>query len=433
MCDVYYNCEFCLAAPGSASHSSGLYSVNSVPTEGFTGSSFDLHNSNVPFWNIYGREPLYSSHRVLQDPDSITMHHRERNPFTLRFRGWVYQERMLAPRTIQFLDRELSWDCRMDTQCECGMMRHEVGVATMGHKKISFVSELQGASAEVYAARWRRIVSSYTSLYLTKEEDRLPAIAGVTRMFEQIRGVESRCHAGIWSDTAVHDLCWLVWDLDDQRKTWAEERSHARIRGAPTWSWASVNAYVGYFSTLGSYNHVFQPLCEVLDIEEPVVVQSLEEEDDDDDDNDNGIHDQAQILTIRGYLLPASLVYQEDIYLEDTKEAQECVSHTYALRFKGKNKTRRFDEDDILRLPGNRHVPNGASVFCLVLGRDQLDVSILEAFPALDRSPDQSDSYHSMVLTVVDASENKYRRIGLISSMKEWLPEFTQEQIVRVC
>lgn len=423
MCDVYYNCEFCLAAPGSASHGSGLYSIGSVPTERFSSSSCGLRSLDNEVWDIYGREPLSSSHHLLKDPDTITMQDAERSPGTLRFRGWVYQERMLAPRTIQFLEQELSWDCRRETACECGMMGHDVGFeASMGEKKIKFVSELQSVLPERHASRWREVVSSYTSLYLTKESDRLPAIAGVTRTFEQTRKPRSTCHAGIWSDTAAHDLSWRVFDLHSQRKIWSKERCKTRILGVPTWSWASVYASVDYYAGVDYYTKHFEPLCRVLEMGPPGLLSSL---------GTNQAHAQSQDLIIHGQLLPAAIVHCQDVHLEDVVGAEKNVRYTYALRFNGDKKTWRFHEDDDLRLPGADHVPHDTAVLCLALGKYQIHRTTLTHVAA--QYSEQFDRYDSLVLQVVDACENKYRRIGLLNSSRVMWLQPTNTRTIYIC
>ena len=421
MCDVYQNCEFCLAAPGSASPGSGLYSVDSVPTERFCVSSNDIHGSNSKSWDVYGREPLSVSHNLLKDPDTVEMHDPERNPKTLRFRGWVFQERMLAPRTIQFLKHELSWDCRKETACECGMMSQDVGFeGSMGQKKIKFFHELQTIPSGRHATRWREVVSSYTSLYLTQESDRLPAIAGVTRMFEKARGSGSTCHAGVWSDTAAQDLSWRVLDRHLQKKLWTKERLQTRIPGQPTWSWASVYAAVNYFAGVGYQKASFDPLCEVIEMGPSGLIPKLDA---------NQTNPQSQDLVIQGQLLPAELCSDRESYLEDSRDAKAEVRYSYALRFRGERGKWPFHEDDDLN-----HIPGDTTVFCLALGKYWLDRITLTRVMLTGQCADKFDRYDCLVLLPVgDASKNTYRRIGMIDISRQMWPRDINQSTVRIC
>ncbi|OCK92266.1 HET-domain-containing protein, partial [Cenococcum geophilum 1.58] len=119
-----------------------------------------------------------------------------KEPFPLLTRGWVLQERYLSPRTLHFCLQELVWECLGDLTCEY---------------------------------QWHSIVEQYTSLKLSKETDRLPALSGLAMRASSILGTYS---CGLWLNTITNDLLWRVPLL---------EHGYGRPTKftGPSWSWAS--------------------------------------------------------------------------------------------------------------------------------------------------------------------------------------------------
>ena len=90
------------------------------------------------------------------------------------------------------------------------------------------------ASKKGLHGRWRKIITEYSPLSLSRPDDRLPALSGLAK---QMRGVVGgRYLAGLWEESLVRDLLWV-----------AVSNPGERARGvAPTWSWASQRAGVRY-------------------------------------------------------------------------------------------------------------------------------------------------------------------------------------------
>jgi len=98
-----------------------------------------------------------------------------------------------------------------------------------------------------YIARlWRTMVSSYTSLDITKSGDRLPALGGLAKHMSLRRS--SRYLAGLWEDSLNDDLLWAVYTTSTYK------RPRPLPRTAPTWSWASVDTYALYFDEILYWN-----------------------------------------------------------------------------------------------------------------------------------------------------------------------------------
>ncbi|KAH6847555.1 heterokaryon incompatibility protein-domain-containing protein [Chaetomium sp. MPI-CAGE-AT-0009] len=109
-------------------------------------------------------------------------------------RGWTFQERLLAPRTLHYTAAELVFECQADI--------------------------------------WAAIVDNYTSRALTYDKDRLPAIAGVATAM-QPHSLEDY-YVGMWSQQ-------LKWSLLRRVPREATSRRHQQPGYAPTWSWASAS------------------------------------------------------------------------------------------------------------------------------------------------------------------------------------------------
>lgn len=143
--------------------------------------------------------------------------------YPLALRAWVYQEQMLSRRTIHYTKRELIWECREAVLCEC---RHdEDALCSLSPRSQHLTSNSAG---------WKELVYDYTGRELTKEEDRLPALAGIARRFGEAHGWTYA--AGLWKEEIMSQLLWAA----------TGKRPRQRTFGVPSWSWASVPSSASY-------------------------------------------------------------------------------------------------------------------------------------------------------------------------------------------
>ncbi|OTA90533.1 hypothetical protein M434DRAFT_390302, partial [Hypoxylon sp. CO27-5] len=119
MADIYQNSYISLAATSSDSTTTGCFPKHAPPT------NLSIRNN-----------PLLS-------------------------RGWVFQERVLAPRILHFCNQELVWECGEQTCFECGT--------------------------------------------LTKDGDRLPALSGLAERMAPFLG---KYLTGLWDKSLLRDLTW---------------------------------------------------------------------------------------------------------------------------------------------------------------------------------------------------------------------------------
>lgn len=152
-------------------------------------------------------------------------------------RAWVLQERLLSPRVVHFTDQELIWECMEHVTCECSAIR---SLWSPGHvpfeKSILHEPLLARLAARDVQQQWWRLVEEYSRLQLTRERDKLPAIAGAARRVSAYRG--GMYLAGLWRDGLLLDLLW------QRRGTLALEDEP--IRDIPSWSWIAPGTRVLY-------------------------------------------------------------------------------------------------------------------------------------------------------------------------------------------
>ncbi|KAF2212744.1 hypothetical protein CERZMDRAFT_12598, partial [Cercospora zeae-maydis SCOH1-5] len=162
---------------------------------------------------------------------------REVEAGPLNSRAWVFQERILAPRTVHFARDQLWWECRQSTACEA----YPKGVP--GPSLAADLPLVRGlTSLDYFSAEhdyiganesWLGLLGAYTQTQITKDSDRLIALAGIATVFyHQMKWAERDYYAGLWAHDLAVDLLWRV----------REEGSRTQ-KGfvAPSWSWASVN------------------------------------------------------------------------------------------------------------------------------------------------------------------------------------------------
>ncbi|PMD43096.1 HET-domain-containing protein, partial [Hyaloscypha variabilis F] len=137
-------------------------------------------------------------------------------------RGWTLQEELLAPRVLYYGSEEIVFQCRELTDCQCGMIHKEA----VTQKRVYERARKETSNSELMY-HWAKLVSKYTTRFLTIETDRFPAISGLTSAFEN-QGLGEYV-AGLWTkDLSI----WLAWRPKRGKRT--------DVYVAPSWSWASL-------------------------------------------------------------------------------------------------------------------------------------------------------------------------------------------------
>jgi hypothetical protein len=127
---------------------------------------------------------LYSTHISMLQP---TIEPSNTSP--LFRRAWAFQERLLSPRVLHFMEPELVLECEDSILCECG--ERDLS-AEMTDKRL-YRRETR--------ATWEFLVELYTARSLTYSTDILPAISAVARDY----GI-SHYLAGFAGETLMSNL-----------------------------------------------------------------------------------------------------------------------------------------------------------------------------------------------------------------------------------
>lgn len=165
--------------------------------------------------------------------------------FPLLTRGWVFQERLLSPRFLQFSKDELLWDCRESMLCECGQRPPD-----LPFNQVTVKSD----DGELLPYKWRKIAEFYCSLNLTYPKDKLPALSGLAKQVGGQKGGATYL-AGLWSDSLDLDLVWIPY---------GPETPGSDEYIAPSWSWAGVGRRIIYPSLWRAKED--RPSVKVLDV-----------------------------------------------------------------------------------------------------------------------------------------------------------------------
>ena len=188
----------------------------------------------------------------------------------LNTRGWVLQERFLAPRVLHFGLNQLFWECSQSSASEMFPEGLNHWISTLDNKQYWALNErLEFPQTEtqkdyskryyykpkIYYRDWQDSVRLYSRCRLTVASDKLAAISGIARLIHDLLGGKDVYLAGLWKNELILFLYWEVL-------TKPSETTRVEPYRAPSWSWASLDAPVR--TNLG-WNGVASHLVQVLD------------------------------------------------------------------------------------------------------------------------------------------------------------------------
>jgi hypothetical protein len=192
----------------------------------------------------------------------------------LNRRGWVLQERLMAPRVLHFCKDQIAWECCQHDAAECqpdGIETFRIDSARM-HRP----GRLKGLDPKIDGMRlhsdrvkakgpvvenetqigaleiWRRIVEVYSKTELTEATDKLIALSGMAKKLQP--QIQTEYLAGLWERNLPGQLLWYIdptfeWvpkkDGSPHKQegifSYPGKRPRNDVYRAPTWSWASVD------------------------------------------------------------------------------------------------------------------------------------------------------------------------------------------------
>jgi Heterokaryon incompatibility protein (HET) len=165
----------------------------------------------------------------------------------LDHRGWVLQEKELACRWVSYSASEIQWTCKTLQFCEC---------CAKPSSSRRFISGSNVALEELHYI-WHLVVQDYTSRNLTKQDDKLSALMGLAKKFNQL--TNEMYIFGLWKETLIDDLVW--------KRDLATNFYPPSMYLAPTFSWASILDGASYQPARSLYKGIRTYHTEVLDVQ----------------------------------------------------------------------------------------------------------------------------------------------------------------------
>lgn len=164
----------------------------------------------------------------------------------IQSRGWVLQERLLAPRVVHFAKEQVYWECRESTACQTdpdGSLFLPTKKSEARDKPKRIFPMKQGTHRD-WLGVYAQVVSKYAETKLSFCSDRLLAISAIASNIVQQYGLEeSEYVAGMWRKRFLNQLSWRAGHGLDNNPCSNRDCRH----GGPSWSWASLH---------GSINHL---------------------------------------------------------------------------------------------------------------------------------------------------------------------------------
>jgi hypothetical protein len=246
--DKIYNNSYCnISATAAANSEEGLFSSREPHT--LWEDEINLNVEGIPVEP--GQQSQPSIQRcVIQD---LSFWARTIDEAPVNRRGWVLQERLMAPRVLHFCENQVAWEC---SQLEAAESARD-GVPTLRLRAANKLAEdsvkalgqwdhdshAQFTPPTIDALEhWQTVVERYSKTQLTKPEDKLIALSGFAKSY-QIPSTGTYL-AGLWKDRLASQLLWRVDPVFANGRFEYPSTRPDKYR-APTWSWAAVNTPQG--------------------------------------------------------------------------------------------------------------------------------------------------------------------------------------------
>ncbi|CAG8958218.1 hypothetical protein HYFRA_00000572 [Hymenoscyphus fraxineus] len=163
-------------------------------------------------------------------------------------RAWAFQENALSFRNLHFSTQGLVWECQEMITSQEVFERAENSAFVNFHsikmdssRNVQHIFNISSKqSTYKILQNWSQVLKTFSKCKITKEDDRLPAISGVAKKFEEI--LEDKYLAGLWLSRLHAELLWQTISGTGER---SPRRNPSYV--APSWSWASLNAGISPF------------------------------------------------------------------------------------------------------------------------------------------------------------------------------------------
>jgi hypothetical protein len=186
----------------------------------------------------------------------------------LNKRGWVLQERLLAPRVLHFGAQQLYWECKefAASETQPGGLSKEMTGTTLKEGWHLLRTKIGTDGVDRCYSAWEYSIAHYSNCGLSKSSDKLIALSGLARRLHNCLEEKDTYLAGLWRSQLPRTLLW--------RNSRAKKLENLSTRltdyRAPSWPWASLSTGVVFpnFVHLKYGDPIYEeatPLVEVLE------------------------------------------------------------------------------------------------------------------------------------------------------------------------
>jgi Heterokaryon incompatibility protein (HET) len=309
MPSIYRNAVVTIAAANSSGVNKGFLHPRKVTED--PSAIFQLR------WRDSGDKSYYPIHQS-RPPSDIPLSHviLMRKPQNvdveepLDSRAWAMQERILAPRVLEYGTHRLRWICpstefefdqtdgwtarRLHTDVIRNMRTGwkddglEPGTRPLPIDHISAQSSTSQKAAEVAphpegmtaeqlksaTTKWHQIVAHYTGRALKLKTDRILAMSGIAETFNTT--YPGTYAAGLWLFHLPGGLLWkpeMPWKQAKRGKAqlYPPKKLRPRVYQGPSWSWVGVNGSITFEDCLYACQQGVRPKLETSSIEMDLV------------------------------------------------------------------------------------------------------------------------------------------------------------------
>jgi hypothetical protein len=222
MGNIYAESELNLAATAASSGSDGLFHTrNPMEVEPF--------RKRVRF---YGDNGWIHGDIIV----NTTEFDHQVDLAPLNKRGWVFQERLLAPRVLHFARDQVYWTCSSLLAAEVMPYGNPALRSFFGDeiRRWHLDVPLGQSPIRTHQNSWTILTFNYSMTSLTFPQDKLVAISAISRKMCKVRNLSPRDYlAGLWRPDLPAQLLWFVLD------PWGNNTKSLPYI-APSWSWASL-------------------------------------------------------------------------------------------------------------------------------------------------------------------------------------------------
>jgi Heterokaryon incompatibility protein (HET) len=227
---IYANCILNISASHAASAEGGCFSTRKPDAV-----EFAVVHEWPESWDPEDQPPIPNRKSQLDNHYGFSSIKADIRSWPLSSRGWVFQERLLAPRVVYFGQNQLFWECS-----GLGLVTESIPIPIPQHPAADSLCSLGPfsllATDEVDPhALWRTVVQNYSKKKLIKSVDRLPAIGGLAERMQRM--CQDGYIAGFFKGQLPQALLWGISGLGNTIET---------PYIAPSWSWACVDGSISF-------------------------------------------------------------------------------------------------------------------------------------------------------------------------------------------